>query len=45
MFNQNESKVREQYRNFLQGEDSTAVIDFYGKKQPGSFLGRTKFTQ
>ena len=45
MFDQNESKARKQYQKFVQGEDLTAVTDFFGKKKIGSFFGSTEFIQ
>lgn len=45
MFDQNENKARKQYKTFVKDEDSTGVVDFFGKKKLGSVLGNKNFEQ
>lgn len=45
MFDQNENKARKQYKKFVRGENSTKVIDFFGKKKLGSVFGSENFIQ
>jgi hypothetical protein len=43
MFSQERQKARRQYKDFVRGEDSGEVTDFFSKKNLASFFGSQNF--